>query len=71
MAIESLLERGELDDWREFARALRQNERLARDTLRVCEYVEDQASAALARYLVRSQHPGLFGTDLGCCPATE
>lgn len=35
MALESLMERGQLADWREFARALEGNERLARDALRV------------------------------------
>jgi hypothetical protein len=61
MAIESLLERGQLADWREFAQALGKSERLARDTLRVCEYVEDRASAALARVLVFSCHPEMRG----------
>ena len=59
MAIESLIERGQLADWREFARALRKSERLAADTLRVCRYVEDRPSAALARALVFSCHPEL------------
>ncbi len=59
MAIESLIERGQLDDWREFARALRNSKRLAADTLRVCEYIEDRPSAALARVLVSSCYPDL------------
>ena len=42
MALESLMERGQLADWREFARALEGNEQLARDALRVSEYVEDR-----------------------------
>jgi hypothetical protein len=57
MAIESLLERGRLADWREFAQALSQSEGLAADTLRVCEYAEDRRSAALARTLVYSCYP--------------
>ena len=43
MALESLMERGQLAEWREFARALEGNEQLARDALRVSEYVEDRA----------------------------
>ena len=59
MALESLMERGQLADWREFARALEGNEQLARDALRVSEYVEDRASASLMRVLVSQQFPGL------------
>jgi hypothetical protein len=61
MAIESLLERGQLADWREFAQALVKSERLAADTLRVCGYVEDRRSAALARFLVCSRYPEMAG----------
>ena len=59
MALESLMERGQLADWREFARALEGNEQLARDALRVSEYVEDRASASLMRVLVSQQFPDL------------
>ena len=59
MALESLMERGQLADWREFARALEGNEQLARDALRVSEYVEDRASASLIRVLVSQRFPGL------------
>jgi hypothetical protein len=63
MAIESMMERGQLADWREFARALRKSKRIAADTLRVCEYVEDRPSAALARALVSSYFPELRGRE--------
>ena len=63
MAIESMMERGQLADWREFAQALRKSERLAADTLRVCQYVEDRPSAALARTLVFSCYPELRGRE--------
>jgi len=43
MALVSLMERGQLADWREFARALEGNEQLARAALRVSKYVEDRA----------------------------
>src|SRR5512135_3152797 len=59
MALESLMERGRLADWREFARALKGNEQLARDALRVSEYVEDRASASLMQVLVEQRFPGL------------
>jgi hypothetical protein len=59
MALESLMERGQLADWREFARALKGNEQLARDALCVSEYVEDRASASLVRVLVSQRFPGL------------
>ncbi len=59
MALESLMERGQLADWREFAQALKGNEQLARNALRVSEYVEDRASASLVRVLVLQRFPGL------------
>src|SRR5512135_2183673 len=59
MALESLMERGRLADWREFERALKGNEQLAHDALRVSEYVEDRASASLVRVLVLQRFPGL------------
>jgi hypothetical protein len=59
MALESLMERGKLADWREFVRALDGNEQLARDALRVSEYVEDRASASLARVLTLGRFPQL------------
>ncbi|HKI16248.1 MAG TPA: hypothetical protein VKA15_00125 [Isosphaeraceae bacterium] len=59
MALESLIERGQLADWREFARALKGNERLARAALRVSEYVKHRASASLVRVLVSQRFPGL------------
>lgn len=65
MALESLMERGRLADWREFARALHGNEQLAREALRVSEYVEDRASASLVRVLVRERFPRLASGGLG------
>jgi len=65
MAIESLLERGRLADWREFAQSLSTSKRLAADTLRVCEYAEDRRSAALAKVLVFSCYPELAGHPAG------
>ena len=68
MALESLMERGQLADWREFARALEGNEQLACDALCVSKYVEDRASASLARVLVLQRFPGLApGAGERCC----
>ena len=63
MALESLMERGQLTDWREFARALDGNEELARNALRVSEYVEDRASASLVRVLVTARFQELAASD--------
>jgi hypothetical protein len=60
MAIDSLFERGELSDWREFARALARDLELARRTLFMCERHSNRSSAALARVLVSHYHPHLI-----------
>ena len=62
MAIESLYERGELADWREFAAALQASPEIARIALMLAERHEDIGSAALARILVARCHPELSAT---------
>jgi hypothetical protein len=57
MAIESLFDRGDLADWREFSAALKASEQIARDTLRVCDFHEDSGAKAIARALVEHFHP--------------
>ena len=59
MAIESLYERGELADWREFAAALKASPEIARTALVLAARHEDIGSAALARILVARCHPEL------------
>ncbi|MDQ3253469.1 MAG: hypothetical protein M3R15_06120 [Acidobacteriota bacterium] len=59
MAIDFLFERGTLPDWREFSLALRSDERLARETLFMCERHHDGRSAALARVLVEHFHSSM------------
>lgn len=59
MAIDSLFERGRLSDWKEFAKAVRNDQDLARSTLAMCERHPDERSAALARVLVEHFHPAL------------
>lgn len=58
-AIDSLFERGIRSDWEEFSRDLRNDERLARETLRVCEYHQNPESATLAKTLVNHFFPAL------------
>lgn len=60
MAIDSLFEDGALSDWKEFFLALRNDERLARETLIVCGYHSNTESAALAKVLVSH----FYGADL-------
>ena len=59
MAIDSLFERGTRHDWEEFVSAMRKDERIAKDTLYICDHHSNIESAALARVLVRH----LYGTD--------
>lgn len=68
MAIESLLERGKLPDWQEFARALRQDRLLAEATLRVCDGPVDEGSVELARTIVFYLYPDLGETIRACLP---
>ena len=58
-AIDSLFERGIRPDWEEFSRVLRQDERLARETVYVCEYHQNIESATLAKILVENFFPVL------------
>lgn len=59
MAIESLFDRGNVEDWREFANALRGDQALAERTLRVCAYREPDGAEAIARVLIDRLHPRL------------
>ena len=52
MAIESLFDRGQLEDWREFAAALRTDAALAQRTLRVCDYRKPDGAEGIARALM-------------------
>ena len=65
MALESLMERGELADWREFVQALKGNELLALRALRVSDTIEDRASAALARVLILGRYPQFATSEPG------
>lgn len=68
MAIESLLERGKLPDWQEFARALRQDHLLAEAALRVCDGPVDEGSAELARTIVLYLYPELHRSLIARLP---
>lgn len=53
MAIESLFDRGQLQDWREYAAALRADPDLAGRTLRVCAYRKSDGAEGIAQALIR------------------
>ena len=59
MAIDSLFERGTLPDWREFAEALKKDERLTKETLFMCQTHQNQDPAKLALTLLEEFHPDL------------
>jgi len=52
MAIESLFDRGTLDDWRELARALKTDRTLAERVRRVCAYREPDGAERIAEVLL-------------------
>jgi len=62
MAIESLFERGSLEDWREFARALKDDPSLQERVRKVCAYREPDGSERIALALMEADEDG---TDLG------
>lgn len=53
MAIDSLFDRGKADDWKEFARVLQNNKRVATDAIYMSKHHAEIGSAELARFLVR------------------
>ena len=59
MAIESLFDRGQLEDWKELVQAMKDDPKIARNVLRMAQFHEDVGSAALARLLVARLHPNL------------
>jgi len=59
MEIESLFDRGTLNDWREFVAAMRRDRTVAVEALRVCEYRDPDGAEGIARALVGHVHPAL------------
>lgn len=59
MAIESLFDRGDLDDWREFARALRHDAAVAERAVAVSRYREPDGAEGIALALVAHLQPGV------------
>ena len=57
MAIESLFDRGNLDDWKEFARALRADPTIAERAIRVCQYREADGAEGIALAIIGSVCP--------------
>ena len=64
MAVESLFDRGELADWREFVGALKRDTELAKSALKLAEGHEDRGSASLVRILIARHHPSLIDDSL-------
>ncbi len=58
MAIESLFERGLLEDWREFARALKHDPSLRARVRKVCAYREPDGSERIALALMGAEEGG-------------
>ena len=72
MAIEALMERGALEDWREFAAALRADPEVGRAVARVCAYRPADGARELARTLLQHYYPDLgSGEDAFLRPARE
>jgi hypothetical protein len=59
-AIESLFDRGDLSDWREFASALRGSEQIAQGALQVCRRTDERGAAEIASALIEQHHPALL-----------
>jgi hypothetical protein len=60
LAVESLFDRGQLGDWRQFVQVMKQDARVGATALRIAAQHEDRGSAALARMLVARSHPRLL-----------
>ena len=58
-AIDSLLERGDLHDWRELFRAVEQSAELAELVVKVASHHDVGGASILARALVERFRPGL------------
>ena len=61
MALDSLFERGQLSDWKEFVSVLEKDKHLAEETLTVCSYHKNTGSAKLAFVLVEGIYPDITG----------
>lgn len=59
MAIDSLVDRGTLADWKEFVDMLRRGGEVARDAIYMCEHHANRDSAALAMVFLEEFYPEL------------
>lgn len=60
MAIDSLMDRGTLADWREFARALAADPEIARRAMTVSRFREPDGAEGIALTLIEHAHPWLL-----------
>jgi hypothetical protein len=56
-AIDSILERGDLDDWKELFRKAKSNKLIARDIIRSAERHRDDSTFRLVEWLARKANP--------------
>lgn len=67
-AIDSALDRGDLEDWRNLFQAAKYNRELAADILQLASLHEDDGTSALVKGLLKKMHPELFATELTLFP---
>lgn len=62
-AIDSVLERGDLDDWKELFQAAKANRELAKDILAMAVTHKEDGTAELVAGILRKTHPELFALE--------
>jgi len=67
-AVDSVIERGDLPDWRELFRAVKTDAETARCVLMVASHNPDDGAFFLASRLVERFHPGLAELKLPAIP---
>jgi hypothetical protein len=63
-AIDSALERGALEDWRELFQAAKDNRALAQDILAMASFHNEDGTSALVEGLLKKTHPELFTSEM-------
>jgi len=63
-AIDSTLERGNLEDWQDLFRSAIGDLRLARDILEMARKHNDDGTFAIAENLIKKAHPELFASKI-------
>ena len=63
-AIDSALERGNLEDWKDLFQSAKNNPELAKDILEMASFHTDDGTSALVTGLLKKTHPELFATEI-------